>query len=168
MVHTHCEELSLEQQLAGVRELCRHLGLADTERDIELQRQMRFCILNAIAKVGTPLGTTGFDRSCCARLPLPLRPPPPQQALVGNGGSTPQGTHCTAACFTPPHPPALLTQIGFTSTARGVGRTVSDYHRHVHPEVELEAARCGALRGALRMLASPPAVAFLGGPSGGE
>lgn len=54
MVHTHCEELSLEQQLAGVRELCRHLGLvpAASQGNPDVAQGIRFTILNGLAKVG--------------------------------------------------------------------------------------------------------------------
>ena len=50
VVHTHCEDLSLAQQLAGVRELCRHLALIERERGSQAQRTMHLCLLNSLAK----------------------------------------------------------------------------------------------------------------------
>lgn len=55
MLHTHCEELSLELQLAGVRELCRHLALvraavAGEDAAAAAEKQLRYCVLNSVAK----------------------------------------------------------------------------------------------------------------------
>ncbi|KAI7844676.1 hypothetical protein COHA_001765 [Chlorella ohadii] len=108
VVHTHCEDLSLAQQLAGVRELCRHLALIERERGSQAQRTMHLCLLNSLAKVG------------------------------------------------------------FVSTARSLNGTRDDFGRQVHPEVELEAARGGALHSTLRLLSSPSGPTLLGVPTNGD
>lgn len=53
VLHTHCEPLSVSQQLAGVRELCRHLALVPAASQVQpdMAPMVCFTILNAIAKV---------------------------------------------------------------------------------------------------------------------
>lgn len=133
-LHTHCEELSAEQQLEGVRALCRHLDIVPAAcRDKpEFGPSFCFTILTGIAKVSMQVQCKEwlrFSAECCqpcarsaggvaggkklawklAATPRQVLPPTTQQLLAcasSNAHATPSLAAAAGVSGQPARPPA--------------------------------------------------------------